>query len=272
MTTIDIDKAWNKLHTRLEEENLLANESSKIPIIVKMRQIAAIVLLCILGGTFAIYFGLKKDNLQLVSICNDDISSTLVSTLEDGTFVYLAGGTVLSHPEKFDADKRQVSLLGEAQFNVQSLKSRPFFIDTEIVMVEVTGTEFNVKSTDKNLFELYVLHGSVLVTLKSNKVSLSVESGEMVTLDNGVLIKSLHQKQSNKYTEKMQFKDDYLDNIVRVINTLTDKHIVFADSELKNNRMTVTFNNNTVSEMVELLCATFNLNYSENENEIIICR
>ena len=270
MTTIDIDKAWDKLHTRLEDENLLVGTTKKIPYIIKIQRIAAVMILFIIGGAFAVYFSLKE-NEQLISIHNNDNFNTLVSTLKDGSIVYLASGTVLLHPEKFAADKRYVSLQGEARFNVQSDKKCPFIIDTQTATVEVTGTEFNVKSTENNSFELYVMSGSVIVTLKSTEISYQVESGEMVCLNNNQLQKSLLQNPAN-YTEKMKFKDERLDNIVKVINTLSDKQIVFADNEFKNYEMTITFSNNTIIEMVRLLCETFDLNYSENENEIVIYR
>jgi len=270
MRTIDVNKAWDQLYTRLENEELLVSERKKIPFIVKIKRIAAVIVLCIIGGAFAVYFGLKE-NEQLISIHNNDNFNTLVSTLEDGSIVYLASGTILSHPEKFAADKRYVSLQGEAQFNVQSNKNCPFIIETQTVMVEVTGTEFNIKSTEKDAFELYVMNGSVMVTLKSNGVSDLIESGEMVCLNNNRLQKSLLKNPTN-YTQKMQFKDENLDNIVRVINTLSDKPIVFADSKLKKLEMTITFNNNTIIEMVGLLCEIFDLKYSENENDIVIDR
>ena len=270
MKTIDVDKAWDKLHARLKEENLLVPESKKIPFIVKMQRIAAVIALCIFGGGIALYFNQIKENEKLVSIYNDDNSNTLVSSLNDGSIVYLASGTFISYPERFAADKRQVSLNGEAQFNVKSDKNCPFLVETEIALVEVTGTEFNVKATGMESFELYVLHGSVTVTLKSDGIPVAVECGEMVSLLDERLLKTMLVSNQTNYTEKMQFKDDRLDNIIKVINTLSDKPVVFADSTLKSREMTITFSHNTVIEMIELLCLGLDLKYTDDENEIVI--
>ena len=274
---MNVDKAWDKLYSRLKDEGLLDAENGKakiIPFIVKMRRVAAVIALCICGGAIALYLSSKSESGTFISISNSDISNTLVSTLNDGSIVYLAGGAVLTCPEQFAGDKRQVSLQGEALFDVQGNKERPFLIETEPAFVEVTGTEFNIKSSGKESFELSVQHGSVIATLKSTGIPVQVESGETVHLQAGQLHKtwSDNQHQFARYTRKMRFRDDKLDNIVRVINKISDKPIIFFDDSLKNREMTITFDNNTVVEMVELLCAGLSLSLTDNGKEFVIGR
>ena len=52
--------------------------------------------------------------------------STLVTTLEDGSIVYMGGETSLQYPEHFSMDKREVSLQGNALFDVTGNRERPF--------------------------------------------------------------------------------------------------------------------------------------------------
>ena len=271
---MNVDKAWDELHSRLKDEGLLVAENGKakiVPLTVRIRRVAAVVALCICGGAVALYLNPKKESGTFVSIYNKDVSNTLVSTLDDGSIVYLLGGAVLTFPEQFAGDKRQVTLKGEALFDVYGNKDCPFLIETEPALVEVTGTEFNVKSSGKGSFELSVQHGSVMVMLKSTGIPVRVESGEMVRLQAGQLQKGLaDQYQFTRYIEKMQFKDDRLDNIVRVINKISDKPVVFADDSLKSREITIAFDNNTVTEMVEYLCATSGLTYTDDGKELII--
>ena len=274
---MDVDKAWDKLYLRLKDEGLLVadNEKAKIvPFIVRMRRVAAVVALCLCGGSIALYLSSKKESGTFVSISNSEFSNTLVSTLDDGSIVYLAGGAVLTCPERFTGDKRQVSLQGEALFDVHGIKERPFLIETGQALVEVTGTQFNIKSAGKESFELSVQHGSVMVMLKSTGIPVRVESGEMVRLQAGQLHKVWpdNQHQFARYTEKMRFKDDRLDNIVRVINKMSDKPVLLADDILKNRELSIAFDNNTVTEMVGLLCATLELTCIDNGKEFIIGR
>ena len=272
---VNVDRAWDKLHTRLKNEDLLAPDNATVvSLFVKMRRVAAVVMLCVCSGAIALYLNLKKEKESFVSIYNSELSNTLVSMLEDGSIVFLSVGGELNCPESFASRKRQVSLRGEALFDVNSDKNRPFLIETESALVEVTGTELNIKSASNESFELVVLHGSVNVTLKATGIPLRVETGEMVCLQSGYLQKSLlpNTKQLKNYTQKMKFKDERLEDIVRVIHKISDKPIIFPDNALKDMVLTIAFDNNTVEEMIRLLCEVMDLNFFDNGDEIIIGR
>jgi len=275
--SVDVDKAWNKLYTKLKDENLLVSGNEKatvIPFFVKMRRIAAVIAICICSGAIALYLSSGKEKNPFVSIYNDEITNTLVSTLEDGSIVYLSGGGALTCPEPFTTGKRKVALRGEALFDVNSDRTRPFFIETEPALVEVTGTQFNLKSVGKESFELSVLQGSVKVTLKTSGTPVQVDNGETVRLQSGRLQKALSTdaRQFAHYTKKMQFKDERLENIVRVIHKISGKSVIFSDPDLKDMEITITFNNNTVDEMIELLCTGFDLKYTDDGKEVVIGR
>ena len=102
--------------------------------------------------------------------------------MEDGSIVYLADNSQLSYPEHFQREKREVSLLGNALFDVSGNKERPFLIETEQARIEVLGTSFNIKSSDKSAFELAVRRGLVKVTLKKNGEQTLVKAGQTVSL------------------------------------------------------------------------------------------
>ena len=273
--TPDINRSWDKLYSRLKEEGLLVAESEKkktIPLMLRMQMAAAIAALCIFSGAISLYMSSTNKTPSIISIYNDDVSNTLVRTLEDGSIVYLSGGAALSCPEQFAADKRQVALQGEALFEVQGKSTQPFLIETEAALVEVTGTRFNVKSSGKESFELSVQHGSVKVTLKTTGMTLVAEGGETVLLQDERLHKNLSDDQFHfaRYTEKMQFKDEQLDHILIVIGKISEKPIVVFDNDLKNKEITISFDDNTIEEMIELLCLGFDLKYTDNGKEIVI--
>ena len=274
---LDIDRAWDRLHQRLENEQLL-NQSARVvvmPFITKIKWAAAIVVLCILGGATGLYLSSEKESEVLISIHNEDKANTLVKTLVDGSVVYLTSGATLTCPERFAADKRQVNLQGDALFDIFSNKNCPFLIETEAVVVEVLGTTFTIKTAGKESFELSVQQGSVNVTLKATGAHTLVESGEAVRLiDHQQLLKEpLNDKQQFvKYSEKICFKDERLETIVQVINKMSDKPISISGNDLKNEALTIPFSNNTIEEMVELLCEVLNMRYTDNGEEIIIGR
>lgn len=273
---MNVDRAWDKLYVRLADEKLLdpGTKTVAMPFISKVKWAASIAILCVLTGVIGLYVSRVNDEPPFVSIHNSDATNTLVRTLDDGSIVYLAGGSALTCPERFAADKREVFLKGEALFDVQSDKSNPFLIETVPVIVEVTGTEFSIVSNGKESFELSVLHGSVSVTLKPDNAPVTVESGKTVFLQAGklYLTETSDQRLFARYTQKMQFKDERLEHIIHVINKISDKPVLFSDNNLKNREITIAFSNNTVEEMVELLCAALDLKYTDHEGEMVIGR
>ena len=229
--SIDVNRAWNKLHVRLTDEQLLNQNDVKmaaIPLIAKMRLAAAIIVLCICCGAIVLLLFPDKKTEPLSTLYNNETSNTLVSTLDDGSIVYLTTGAALSYPKRFDSGKRRVTLQGEALFDIRGDKGRPFLIETESTMVEVLGTAFSIKSNGRESFELSVQRGLVKTTLKATNVQELVEAGETIRLkSNHQLQKELSadQKQFVQYTEKMRFKDERLDHIIHVINKISDKPI-----------------------------------------------
>jgi len=66
--------------------------------------------------------------------------------LPDGSTVWLNAESRLEYPEPFSPDTREVTLQGEAFFEVVSDQTRPFIIKTDEVTTTVLGTSFNISA------------------------------------------------------------------------------------------------------------------------------
>lgn len=96
-------------------------------------------------------------------------------TLPDGTMVKLNAGTTLSYPTVFAKDKREVSLRGEAYFEVAKRKDQPFIVRTKNQEVQVLGTHFNINA--------YPTSAQTKTTLLEGKVQVKeLTKGKKVTL------------------------------------------------------------------------------------------
>ena len=90
-------------------------------------------------------------------------------TLPDGTSVWLNARTTIKYPLTFNKEHRQVSLDGEAYFDVVEDKKKPFVVQTSKGRLEVFGTVFNVEDySDKERFETTLFEGSVRVEPKDS--------------------------------------------------------------------------------------------------------
>ena len=86
----------------------------------------------------------------------------------------------LSYPEKFQSDKREVELNGEAYFEVSKDPKHPFIVQTETIDVQVLGTHFNVDAYHDNLdVKTTLLSGSVAVSNKSKSVRMVLKPNEI---------------------------------------------------------------------------------------------
>jgi ferric-dicitrate binding protein FerR (iron transport regulator) len=272
MNTPNVDNAWHKLITKLDEESLVEKSSIKSIGYGKpwLRVVAAVAIVLVVGSAF-LFTGLLNRSIVIQSTSEP---STLVHTLADGSVVYLEPNTTLTYTKAFGKRNRDVSLDGEAFFDVSRNPELPFVIETSTAQVKVLGTSFSVKSTKDSGFEVLVQTGSVNVESKAAKTKgLIALAGDRVTLANNQLTKTreLTPPQLKHKIQRLQFKDEQLATIVQVLNKTYDANIVVESYEVGSRRLTVTFVDNSVESIVEVICAALGLE-SNFENSTIILR
>ncbi|GEM_PF-235158 len=267
--------AWQQLHARLNADGLIPARQSRLQPQWngKFMRIAAAVLLLIASGMLFFQLAEKKpDRTEMLSVNTANESATTVKTLPDGSVIYIAGNSIFSFPETFSSQKRSVELKGEAFFDIAPDPAKPFVIGTSEAWIEVLGTAFNVKTENGEHFRLQVERGKVKVTLKDQPDSPRiVKAGEVVTESGKQLVvsKSGPGKHSLWYTQRMHFKDESLQTILNVLNRNYNVTFVPANKQIGQQRLTVTFENESVQTMTELICLSLNLN-SQVSNDTIL--
>ncbi|QPH41482.1 FecR family protein [Pedobacter endophyticus] len=109
-------------------------------------------------------------------------------TLPDGTKVWLNAASDLTYQTDLKGVvARRVTLTGEAYFEVQKDKTRPFIVSSKLQDVEVLGTHFNIKNyTDDSSIKTTLLEGSVSVSANTKKDrkenSIILKPGEQASL------------------------------------------------------------------------------------------
>ncbi len=105
-------------------------------------------------------------------------------TLADGTVVWLNAESSISFPLVFSAKSREVSLTGEAYFDVTHDANRPFIVKAKNQAIRVLGTEFNVRAYDREAISRTTLvEGSVEVTMNNYRAVLKPME-QLVLMDN----------------------------------------------------------------------------------------
>jgi ferric-dicitrate binding protein FerR (iron transport regulator) len=86
-------------------------------------------------------------------------------TLPDGSQVWLNAASSLHYPTAFNGKSREVTLTGEAYFEIAENAAMPFQVRVNNMKVDVLGTHFNIMAyTDEEAMHTTLLEGSVRVS------------------------------------------------------------------------------------------------------------
>ena len=184
-------------------------------------------------------------------------------TLPDGTEVTINAGSKLAWNDKEFIKKRQLTLNGEAYFNVK--KGDEFIIKTKLGTVEILGTKLNVFSRD-NSFWVSCISGKVRVS--ANNEQQIILPGEMVELASNGLIKSSKNNVEQTISWKQgffHFEDKPLISIFAEIERQFNVSIQYEKMEER--LITVSFSNKKLNETLDIICIPMGLKYEIENNQ-----
>ena len=172
--------------------------------------------------------------LNTVNIYSSYGQKTKTVSLNDGTKVHLNAGTTLSYSKNFNSTSREVTLNGEAYFEVEK-GSSPFIISTDLAKVTVLGTKFNVRSREDG-FEIGVNEGKVKIENKTKSIDLKKGEQVDISIDQPKIISV--SKVSNFYpgwkNNKLICDNSSLEKICKELERRYDIKIQFQDNLQKN--------------------------------------
>ena len=179
-----LDLEINKTETGLLNINVPASGKKRKIVFISALVTLALVIL------FFSFSGSKKsaaiENKSAQSEISTKNGSRTKIQLPDGSSVWLNSDSKLVYDnEHFGGSIREVSLTGEAYFDVVKNPARPFIIHTAKMDIKVLGTAFNVKCYpgEKNS-ETSLIQGSIEVTLKNRQEKILMKPNEKLILSN----------------------------------------------------------------------------------------
>lgn len=268
---IDVDKAWNKVHSRLVENGLQDQERTvRISFMSStLLRIAAVALVLVGLGTSLLYMNNSGYLSKKVTITAGINQKNVLVSLSDGSKVYLNRNSEFSYREKFGIHRRNVKLRGEAFFEIAPDASKPFIIDAGKARVRVVGTSFNViTSNEASEVEVFVKTGKVLVTDNSGSQSLQLDPGYV-----GILNSKESSKTLNNNPNYLSWRNGYLDYsgqklsvVFRDLKRVYNMDIIPDDPEILDNVWVSPIDNLPQETIVRLICGSFNLGYTKDGN------
>ncbi len=184
---------------------------------------ASILLLCAFSFLFY-YLGNQSTAMEkaveLMIEKETEPGQRLTTKLPDGSVVTLNSGTKLTFPEKFDDNQRIVELNGEAFFEVEHDKDRPFIVRSNGSIVKVLGTSFNVRTyLEEAMINVAVSTGKVSFTSPDDKEAIILSPNQMITYQSGqqgIVVEKVDALDVFGWKDKiLYFKNSELKDIIR---------------------------------------------------------
>jgi len=196
--------------------------------------------------------------------------------LPDGTKVWLNALSSITYPVTLNSvSERQLSLTGEAYFQVSPDKHRPFSIKTYNQQVVVLGTHFNINSyTDEQAIKTTLFEGRVKVINNDSGKEDFLKPGEQsVVRSNSTMINKADEEEALAWVnDKIIFNDEPLADIMRKVARWYNVEVTFRDGTEKITFMGAVSRNKKISSVLNYFKSTETVDFILRDNRIVVVK
>jgi transmembrane sensor len=221
----------------------------------------------------------------------------MYSLLPDGSSVWLNAGSSVSYaPDLLKGGKREVTLTGEAYFDVKHDAAHPFIVHAGKLQIVVLGTSFNVKAYKEDAFiETTLIRGKVAITndarpgkpiillpdqkvsintaiaaVKKTTLALKIRMADSLAVSPEAALPDEAITETGWVNDKLTFKKENFSELAAQLERWYDVKITFDNDHYLNKRFTGTFTGQDIIEVMNALQYTQPFHYAINNNEIHI--
>lgn len=297
------DKSWDRIMRAVHSEGGEAPAQPKQPRIFTWRRIiplsvASVVLLCVAGTGTWYWMSARKEAQAQQNIVGTEKGSRSKLTLPDGSRVWLNGDSRITYGASFGKNDRELTLIGEAYFDVAKDPGRPMIIKTATVTIKVLGTAFNVRAyPDEITTATTLVQGKVQVSVNHKKelsYLLSPDEKLIVKNDTGLPeeIKTIHAEAGKLPEEitkirivktdsippeaqwtrnKLVFANQPLNEVADILSRWYGVNVVVqGDEDMKARQYTGIFENQSLQSVMESLQVAGGFSYKMKNDTIFI--
>ena len=228
-------------------------------------------------GTF------KQTNKQIIEqfadvIIEAPIGSRTKMYLPDGSLVWLNCDSKITYSQGFGVKNREVTLSGEAYFEVVKNKKQSFIVKTEELDVKVLGTKFDFKNyPEEEEVAITLQEGSIMVCnnlKKENDIRLFPDQKVFFNKSEKKMhVINVNASNSKEWTNGYLFFDEVLlPDIIKDLERNYNVSITLEDKVLETFRFYGNFvvREQSIEEILEVLAKTNKIKYKIEEKNIIL--
>ena len=193
--------------------------------------------------------------------------------LPDGTVVMLNSESSITFPIAFKGKVRNVSLTGEAYFEVAKNKKMPFHVSFGDQQVEVLGTHFNISAyKDQPDYKTTLLEGSVRIS-RGNENHLLVPGQQAVYKSDSKMFAVNDVDTEDVIAWKnglFQFDNTELDQVMLQLSRWYNVDVEYDGPKPVLNFTGAVKRDNNLSRVIKILESTGGVKFTINGNTIIV--
>ncbi len=241
------------------------------------RWVAMIAGAALLSGSLYYLLQPESRQQQLVKSHRRPVHHNRHITLPDGSTVVLHADSRLEYPAAFNKSTREVTLVGEAYFDIKRDTVKPFIIHSGRLRTTVLGTAFNIKAyKDAPEITVSVTRGKVKVETEDDRKLLAVLTPDQQVVYSMKDAAAQQQRvvaivQTNWTQQDMVFENESFGEIIGVLEARYGTKIVFDNPALTECLIRASFSGKeTLDEVLSVLCTVRNATYHTDKDHRII--
>lgn len=218
----------------------------------------------------------KKITIKAEKIsCSQSTKYIRNVTLPDGSSVILKAGSRLYCPQIFAKSIREVTLNGEAFFDIKHNDKIPFIIKTGEIRTIVLGTAFNINSNEKNV-TISVIRGKVKVNNGKKTLAILALNQEFKYEKKNISANNKTNMINDNTTEWIKQEVDFnhisLFKIAQILSNRYGVDIKILNPEIANTLFVTSFSGmESLNEILDVICNLMpGMTYRIEDNTVII--
>lgn len=180
--------------------------------------------------------------------------TTATILLSDSTEVLLGANSRLEYPTRFAEGSREVSLSGEARFNVTKHEGVPFIVRTQELQTQVFGTVFDVRAYPQGTPDVALYEGSIGVTYRGEEHLMRPGEQAFVDADGALQLTATSVHRSSWAEGFFTYDNQDLRTVMQEIGAWYNLTVTFRSSQLLDERIHFRFGRQcTVDVILQVL-------------------
>lgn len=272
-----------------QKENAITNKRAK----TSTKKIAYLVAACVISlfcfGMFRYSTSIKKPAQKITTNTEVTTPKGIKShlTLPDGTKVFINAGSKVDYHNFFRNGSREITLSGEAFFEVMYDSSRPFIVHTQKADIRVLGTSFNVKSYPGEQFSTSLINGKIELVVNSDREKTFVlkplqnfvinetSNSPLSPSEQKIEVTEIKQRgnvisETAWMSNKLVFTNVALEEIATELERYYGTTVIFKNQSTKQYKYTGIFEDMSLEEVMELLSASRKIDFVIGEDQVEI--